>query len=63
MNTPKLDDKGQLYEYHEFKTGGGYWAYSDKLHKLQAICNLYGLDFFTWTGFLKADRILNDQTK
>ena len=44
MKKSGIDQHGQVFEAHHLKGGEIIYYYSDKLHKLYSIANMYGKD-------------------
>ncbi len=42
MKTHGTDVKGQLFEMHTLKCGEQIWMYSDTLHKMYHLSDVYG---------------------
>ena len=54
----KVDERGQLYESHTLRSGEVVWFYSDQLHKIFQLADLYKIDVHTLSGIVKAKEML-----
>ena len=59
----KVDERGQLYEAHTLRSGEVVWFYSDHLHKIFQLSELYKIDVYTIRGLMKAKNILKKRPK
>jgi hypothetical protein len=54
----KVDERGQLYEAHTLRSGEVVWFYSDQLHKVFQLAELYKIDVYTLSGMMEAKKLL-----
>ena len=45
------DENGQLFELHTLKCGEQIWMYSDTLHRMYHLADVYGYDLKKRTDF------------
>lgn len=48
------ESNGRIFESVTFNNGIVDYFYSDYLHKINMICNLYGYDFYNYNEFIQA---------
>ena len=56
----KQDENGQLYELHTLKCGEQIWMYSDTLHKMYQLADVYGYDLEKRSDFNKVKQLVNN---
>ena len=54
----KVDERGQLYEAHTLRSGEVVWFYSDHLHKIFHLAELYKIDVYTLSGIMEVKKLL-----
>ena len=54
------DENGQLYELHTLKCGEQIWMYSDTLHKMYQLADVYGYDLEKGSDFWKVRQLVNN---
>lgn len=47
----RTDENEQLYELHELRCGEQIWMYSDTLHKMYHLADMYGYNIAKRTDF------------
>ena len=56
----KQDENGQLYELHTLQCGEQIWMYSDTLHKMYQLADVYGCDLEKRSDFNKVKQLVNN---